>query len=225
MTGLAVAITDLNKAYPLDDGRTITAVKNATLELMPGLRTALVGASGSGKSTLLHLIGGLDLADSGTIIVGDTDITGLKPRGLAEYRSRVGFVFQQFHLIAALSLLDNVCAPLVGKKTLSERRERGMQMLDSVGLGERSKALPSQLSGGQRQRVAIARALVVEPELLLADEPTGNLDSQTSAEILELITSLHQDLGFTMVIATHDMGVARFCDSIVRVSDGSVTRE
>jgi len=220
MAGVAVELRDVTKAYPLGDGRTLTAVDHVSLRLPAGSRTALVGASGSGKSTLLHLMGGLDVADSGTIIVGDREITKLKPSGLADYRSSVGFVFQQFHLIPALSLLDNVCSPLIGKYTVAERRERGMELLESVGLAGRAKALPSQLSGGQRQRVAIARALVVQPDILLADEPTGNLDSHTGAEILELFADLHNKLGLTMVIATHDLGVAETCDRIIRVSDG-----
>ena len=223
MAGVNVALRDVTKTYPLGEGRTLTAVDHVTLDLPAGSRTALVGASGSGKSTLLHLIGGLDVADSGTIDVNGQVITGLSAARLAKYRARVGFVFQQFHLIPALSLIDNVCVPLVGAVPAAARKERGQAMLDAVGLGHRATALPSQLSGGQRQRVAIARALVVEPQLLLADEPTGNLDSHTGGEILELFDDLHQRLGLTMAIATHDLGVAETCDTIIRVSDGKVT--
>ena len=220
MTGVAVRLTDVSKIYQLGDGGMLPAVDHVTLSVAPGTRTALVGASGSGKSTLLHLIGGLDVPDTGTIVVGKTVITGVKPAQLADYRSRIGFVFQQFHLIPALTLLDNVAAPLIGKVGNKVRRHRAAAMLDAVGLGQRTTSLPSQLSGGQQQRVAIARALVVEPELLLADEPTGNLDSHTTEEILALFGELHRDFGMTMMMATHELEVAQTCESVIKMNNG-----
>ena len=219
----AVSLQDVTKQYRLGDGSTLRAADGVTLDLPAGEFIALVGPSGSGKSTLLHLIGAIDSPDAGTITVDGLTITGLSRNQLADYRAGVGFIFQQFHLIPTLTLLDNVCAPLIGRAPASSRRDRGQAMLDAVGLGARASALPSQLSGGQQQRVAIARALVVEPTILLADEPTGNLDSATAAEILDLIEDLHSRLGTTVVIATHDEGVARRCTVVIGVEDGRAT--
>ena len=223
MAGTDISLRNVTKKYALDSERSLTAVDDVSLDLAAGSRTALVGPSGSGKSTLLHLIGALDVPDSGTIIVGGETITGRSAAQLADYRSRVGFIFQQFHLIPALTLVDNVSVPLIGKAKAGERRARAIEMLDAVGLGHRVDALPRQLSGGQQQRVAVARALVVQPELLLADEPTGNLDSHTSEEILELFGTLHNRFGMTMVIATHETVVANTCNQIIRVNDGKAS--
>jgi putative ABC transport system ATP-binding protein len=220
MSGTEIALRNVVKSYSLDSDKLITAVDNASFDLPAGSRTALVGPSGSGKSTLLHLIGALDVPDSGTIVVGGETITGRSPAQLADYRASVGFIFQQFHLIPALTLVDNVSLPLIGNAKTAERRQRAVEMLNAVGLGHRVDALPRQLSGGQQQRVAVARALVVSPNLLLADEPTGNLDSHTSEEILELFESLHDSFGMTMVIATHETLVANTCNQIIRVNDG-----
>ncbi len=220
MRASGVVLDRVVKVYALGEGRTLRAADDVSLEIGAGRRTALVGASGSGKSTLLHLIGAIDRPDSGTIVVDGEPITGLNAAGLADYRATVGFVFQQFHLIPALSVIDNVCAPLIGRVRVAERRRRAGELLEAVGLAGRVKALPSQLSGGQQQRVAIARALVVRPRLLLADEPTGNLDSATAAEILELLGQLHSEFGTTIVVATHDVGVADACDDLVRIMDG-----
>ena len=223
MSGAAVLLDHVTKTYRLGDGSLLHAADDVTLAIEAGRRTALVGASGSGKSTLLHLIGAIDRPDSGTITVGDQVVTGLRGRHLADYRASIGFVFQQFHLLPALSLLDNVLAPLVGRR-VPDKKQRGLEVLDAVGLADRARALPSQLSGGQQQRVAIARALVVRPLLLLADEPTGNLDSVTAAEILDLLGELHGTFGTTVIIATHDPDVAATCDDIVRVEDGRARR-
>lgn len=220
---VAVRLQDVTKEYRLGDGSTLRAADQITLDLPAGELIGLVGPSGSGKSTLLHLIGAIDSPDSGAITVGDRVITGLSRKQLADHRAGVGFIFQQFHLIPTLTLLDNVCAPLVGRAPASARRSRGLAMLDAVGLAGRAMAVPSQLSGGQQQRVAIARALVVEPSLLLADEPTGNLDSATATEILDLVEDLHERLGTTAIIATHDEGVAARCSTVVGVEDGRAT--
>ena len=220
MAGARVSLTGVTKTYRLGDGSRLAGADEVTLAVGAGERVALVGPSGSGKSTLLHLMGAVDVPDEGTITVDDQTITGLGRRALADYRAGIGFVFQHFHLLPALTLLDNVCAPLVGRRFSGDKRARGRELLAAVGLGERASAFPSQLSGGQQQRVAIARALVAGPRLLLADEPTGNLDSATAAEILDLLEDLHQQLGMTTVIATHDAGVAASCSRVVRIEDG-----
>ncbi|MCA0297360.1 MAG: ABC transporter ATP-binding protein [Actinobacteria bacterium] len=223
--GVSVVLRQVTKTYRVGDGSRVWAADSVSLDIAAGSRTALVGPSGSGKSTLLHLIGAIDHPDSGTITVDGQVLGDLAGAGLARYRAGVGFVFQQFHLVPGLSLLDNVYAPMVGRRRLVNRRGRALAMLDAVGLADRHRALPSQLSGGQQQRVAIARALVGRPGLLLADEPTGNLDSATAVEILDLLTRLQQEFDTTVVIATHDPGVAASCDDIFRVADGSVTAD
>ena len=220
MAGARVSLAEVTKSYRLGDGSQLLAADHVTLEIAAGERVALVGASGSGKSTLLHLMGAVDVPDAGVIAVDDLTITGLGRRALADYRAGIGFIFQHFHLLPALTLLDNVCAPLIGRRFAGDKRVRGRELLDAVGLGGRASAFPSQLSGGQQQRVAIARALVAEPRLLLADEPTGNLDSATAAEILDLLEDLHHQLGMTTVIATHDAGVAASCGRVIRIEDG-----
>ena len=220
MAGAQVSLLDVTKSYRLGDGSRLVAADDVTLDIASGQSVALVGPSGSGKSTLLHLIGAVDVPDAGTITVDGQRITGLGRRALADYRAGVGFVFQHFHLLPALTLLDNVCAPLVGRPYEGDKRARGRELLEAVGLGARASSFPGQLSGGQQQRVALARALVARPKLLLADEPTGNLDSSTAAEILELIAELHEQLGMTVVIATHDTGVARTCARVLRIVDG-----
>jgi putative ABC transport system ATP-binding protein len=225
MTGAAVALESVSKHYRLGDGSLLTAADQVSLTIEAGTRVGLLGASGSGKSTLLHLIGAIDRPDSGRIRVGDIDITALPERKLADYRAGIGFVFQQFHLVPGLTLLDNVFAPLAGRAFDGDRRARARELLDAVGLAGRERALPAQLSGGQQQRVAIARALVAHPSLLLADEPTGNLDSATAAEILDLLTRLQAEIGTTVILATHDIAVATSCELVYRVSDGVVDED
>ncbi|GAA2018188.1 ABC transporter ATP-binding protein [Terrabacter terrae] len=219
-TGLAVRVEHVSKSYRLGDGSTLTAADDVTLHIEAGRFTCVVGASGSGKSTLLHLIGAIDRPDAGTIRVGEQDITSLSRRALADYRAGVGFVFQQFHLIPALTVTDNVLAPLVGRKISDDRRARAHDLLEAVGLADRKTALPSQLSGGQQQRVAIARALIGRPSVLLADEPTGNLDSQTAAGVMQLLVDLQHEHGTTLVMATHDQGIARSAERIIHITDG-----
>jgi putative ABC transport system ATP-binding protein len=226
-TGFGLHLTDVRKSYSSGNAAPITAVDNVSLDLAAGDTAALTGPSGSGKSTLLHLLGAIDAPDSGTIEIGGTDITGLDRGRLAAYRATVGFVFQRFHLLPALSARDNVTAP-----ALPRRRRlgfnpavRSQQLLDAVGLGDRAGALPSQLSGGQQQRVAIARALIMQPGLLLADEPTGNLDSATGAGIIDLLLALNAEHGTTLVIATHDPAIAERCGHVIRMHDGCVASD
>lgn len=210
----------VSKRYRVGDGSVVKAADDVSLQVSAGRRMALVGTSGSGKSTLLHLIGGIDAADEGRITVGEVEVTALKRRRLADYRATIGVVFQHYHLLPALTLIDNVAAPLMGRCPSTERRERALDMLDAVGLADRAPARPGQLSGGQQQRVAIARALVVRPSLLLADEPTGNLDSVTAAEIMDLLVRVQERHATTMILATHDLDVAASCDDMVEIRDG-----
>jgi putative ABC transport system ATP-binding protein len=192
------------------------------LRIEEGETVALTGPSGSGKSTLLYLLGALEEADAGTIDVAGERITALKRSELAAYRRRVGFVFQRFHLLPTLTALDNVIAPVLPYRVDFDRRTRARELLSSVGLEGREEFLPSKLSGGQQQRVAVARALIGGPRLILADEPTGNLDSRSSEEVLDLLMGLRERHGTTVVIATHDPDVVARCDRVVQLRDGKV---
>ncbi|MCW2793661.1 MAG: transporter [Nocardioides sp.] len=218
--GAGIAITGVTKTFVSPGGVNVAALRGIDVHAAAGSVTALLGASGSGKSTLLHLLGGMDHPDEGSILVGETDVARLSRRDLVRYRRTVGFVFQHFALLPALTARDNVMLPLVPYRTSFDQRERAEQLLDSVGLGDRPDALPSQLSGGQRQRVAIARALIGGPRLLVADEPTGNLDSATGAEVVSLLLKLREERGVTVVVATHDEALAERCDQRVRIADG-----
>jgi putative ABC transport system ATP-binding protein len=220
--GATIRIREVVKTYRLGDGSTLVATDRVSLEIQAATATALVGGSGSGKSTLLHLIGAIARPDSGTITVGDREITRLGRRDLADYRSTIGFVFQQFHLLPAFTALDNVLAPIAGRRVAFDRHDRARRLLSDVGLAGRETALPSQLSGGQQQRVAIARALVNDPRVVLADEPTGNLDSTTASEIIALLGDLRARLGTTIILATHDPDLAATCDRVVHIKDGQL---
>jgi putative ABC transport system ATP-binding protein len=217
-----VAVDGVAKRYPLDEGVVITALEDVTLTIEAKTVTAVMGPSGSGKSTLLHVIGAMDVPDEGKVRVGEIEITELSSKEKTAYRRRIGFVFQRFHLLAALSAADNVAAPLLPYKTSFDPHERARELLAAVGLDGRGDSLPSRLSGGEQQRVAIARALVNDPLLVLADEPTGNLDSRTSDEIMDLLLRLREERGATVLVATHDSLVASRCDSIVRIHDGRI---
>ncbi|MET7397702.1 ABC transporter ATP-binding protein [Dactylosporangium sp. NPDC005572] len=218
MTTGAVSITGLTKRFG-----SIAAADDVTLEIAPGSLTAVTGPSGSGKSTLLHLVGAIEAADGGTVVVDGVEVTALRRRRLSEYRRTVGFVFQRYHLLPALTALDNVVAPVLPFRVGFDKRQRARELLDAVGLADRERALPSQLSGGQQQRVAIARALIGAPRLLLADEPTGNLDSATGAQILDLLLDLREERGMTVLLATHEQQIAARCDRLLRLADGRVT--
>jgi putative ABC transport system ATP-binding protein len=221
--GSTVRVEDLSKRYTLDDGTEVAASDAVSLTIEPGALVAVTGPSGSGKSTLLHLVGGVDRADGGTIWVDQREVTALGGDALAEHRRHVGFVFQRFNLLGALTARDNVLAPVVPFRTPFDKVARADELLAAVGLAGRERALPSRLSGGQQQRVAVARALVWQPGLLLADEPTGNLDTRTSASILDLLLRLRAERGMTVLLATHDPVVAARCDRLVRLQDGRVT--
>jgi putative ABC transport system ATP-binding protein len=218
-----VRTTAARKAFALPGGDRLVAVDDVSLEIPSTSVVALTGPSGSGKSTLLHLIGAIERLDGGTIEVAGQSIGTLPRRRLADYRRTIGFVFQRFHLLPALTALDNVIAPVLPFKTGFDKRQRAQELLTLVGLGDRASALPSRLSGGQQQRVAIARALVNEPQLVLADEPTGNLDSRNGTAIVDLLLRLREERGTTVVIATHDPGIAERCDLRVHLRDGRLT--
>jgi putative ABC transport system ATP-binding protein len=219
--GAGVTVESLGKRYQTG-ATTITALGGVSLRVEAGGMVAITGPSGSGKSTLLHLLGAMDVADSGKVCVGEVEVTALSRREQVQYRRRIGFVFQRFYLLPALTALDNVAAPLLPYRTDFDKHARARELLRAVGLAGREESLPSELSGGEQQRVAIARALINDPILLLADEPTGNLDSETGSEILELLLELRRRRGMTVVVATHDMVVATRCEQVVRLLDGRV---
>jgi putative ABC transport system ATP-binding protein len=202
----------------------VDALRGVDLEIARGEFVALVGPSGSGKSTVLNLVGGLDRSTEGEIWIDGTRLSGSDEKTLTRHRrQRVGFVFQSFNLLPRLTAEENVALPLMFSGVPEkERRARARALLEQVGLGERLTHRPTQLSGGEQQRVAIARALVGQPALLLADEPTGNLDTATGVEIMRLLKELNQEHGLTLLVVTHDPEVAAFADRVVRLRDGQV---
>ena len=218
-------VEDVTKEYHIGRQR-IQALRGVRLEVAAGAFVAIMGASGSGKSTLLHAIGGLDHPTRGRIVVGGDEITALDEQALSAYRRRrVGFVFQKFNLIAAFTALENVAFPLIfAGVPLRQRRQSAERALEAVGLGSRQQHRPSELSGGEQQRVAVARALVNDPDLLLADEPTGNLDSQTSLEVMKLLREICE-AGRTVLLVTHDERLAGQAGHIVRMRDGAIAAE
>jgi putative ABC transport system ATP-binding protein len=218
-SGVGLEAEDLVKRYGRA-GAQVLALDGVRLRVRPGEAVALIGPSGSGKSTLLHLLGAMDTPTSGTIRVGDTQVHQLQGADAANYRRTIGFVFQGFHLLAAHSVLDNVLAPLIPTGGARSGETHAVDLLTLVGLGERLSALPAELSGGQRQRVAIARALINSPRLILADEPTGNLDTTTGEEVISLLLSLRERFGTTLILATHNYDVADQLDRIVKLIDG-----
>jgi putative ABC transport system ATP-binding protein len=223
-SGASVAVAGLSKRFRVA-GSEVIAADEITVDIAPGSVVAVTGPSGSGKSTLLHLMGGIEKADSGTITVDGTAITTLRRAELTRFRRGVGFVFQRYHLLPTLTALDNVIAPVLPYRVRFDKTKRARELLDAVGLGDRGRSLPAQLSGGQQQRVAIARALMNRPRLLLADEPTGNLDSKTSNEIVELLLELRREHGMTILVATHEAPIAARGDRLLRLRDGRIVED
>jgi putative ABC transport system ATP-binding protein len=220
----ALEVDSVTKTYPSEPP--VTALRGVSFSVAEGELAAIVGPSGSGKTTLLHLMGTLDRPSSGSVRIAGTDVAALSDREVAFLRaSRIGFVFQQFFLAEHKSLLDNVAdGMLYAGVKIARRREMALDALGAVGLAGRAEARPTQLSGGQRQRVAIARALAGAPAIILADEPTGNLDQATGQSILELFEALHQR-GATIVLITHDMGIARRMPRRIEVLDGRIVAD
>lgn len=212
---------NLRKAY-LFGGAKVHALDGVNISISAGEMVAVTGPSGSGKSTLMHILGCLDTPDEGEYFLEGENVATLSPNQLAAVRNRrIGFVFQSFNLLPRVSALENVELPLLYAGR-DDARTAAMNALDAVGLSDRQHHDPSQLSGGQRQRVAIARAMVSDPAIILADEPTGNLDSRTSLEIMELFAKLNQEGGRTIILVTHDPQVAGFCQRQIRFCDGRV---
>ena len=216
-----VEVRGLVKSYATATSR-VEVLHHLDLTVEAGEMLAIVGASGVGKSTLLHVLGGLDAFESGSVVIGDAAIHQMDDEARVRFRNRrVGFVFQFHHLLPEFDALENAEMPLlIGKVATAERRQRAQAVLQRVGLGHRLDHRPGALSGGEQQRVAVARALVARPSLLLADEPTGNLDEQTAAELQRLLREMHAEHGLTSIIATHNSELARACDRVMRLENG-----
>ena len=217
-----IHLEDIHKSYFMGK-QAINVLKGISLDILKNEYVALMGPSGSGKSTLMNILGCLDSPTRGTYILNDHDVSKMGDDELAEVRNKeIGFVFQQFNLLPRLSALENVALPLVyAGMPKKQRNEQAMEVVKKVGLEDRSHHKPNELSGGQCQRVAIARALVNNPSIILADEPTGNLDSKTSIEIMEIINKIHQG-GNTVVLVTHEEDIANFARKVIRLKDGII---
>jgi putative ABC transport system ATP-binding protein len=224
--GHAIQVRDVVKTYPLAAGE-VVAVDRLSLDIAQGEFVAVVGRSGSGKTTLLNLLAGIDRPTSGTVRVADADLGSLSESGLAAWRGRnVGLVFQFFQLLPTLTVIENVMLPMDFARTIpvGERRDRAQQLLERVGIGDQADKLPATLSGGQQQRAAIARALANDPPILLADEPTGNLDSTTAEAVLKLFADLHAD-GQTIVVVTHERDIRSIAGRQVTLVDGRIVTD
>lgn len=217
-----IKVHNLTKTYKMGK-ENVVALKDINLSIKEGEFVAIVGPSGSGKSTLMNIIGGIDTPLTGSIIIDGEDISKFKEKKLSEFRNKkIGFIFQSFNLDASLTALENVMLPLMfGSVELKKRKIMAQDMLNKVGLQDRLKHKPTELSGGQKQRVSIARALINTPKIILADEPTGNLDSKTGASIMELLKSLNAN-GYTIVLITHNMEEAKNANRIIEIRDGEI---
>ncbi|MCC7007636.1 MAG: ABC transporter ATP-binding protein [Acidobacteria bacterium] len=224
-----IRVRDLTKVYKMGDHE-VRALRGVSLEINTGEFVAVTGPSGSGKSTFMHIAGCLDRPTSGSYELDGRDVSRLSKDDLAAVRNqKIGFVFQGFNLLSRTSALDNVELPLLYRTKdqlkASERHRRAIEALDAVGLGQRHHHTPNQLSGGQQQRVAIARALITEPSMLLADEPTGNLDTRTSIEVMGIFQKLNKERGITVLLITHEMDIAEYATRLIRFRDGRVVAD
>ena len=223
-SGKILAVDGLVKYYGTGENQ-VRAVDHTSLEIERGKFTAIVGRSGSGKSTLLHLIGGLDRPDEGKVWIEGKDIFALKDDRLAAFRrKKIGFIFQDYNLIPSLNVWENIVLPL-GLDNRKVKREDVQEVLEKIGLTDKEETMPNALSGGQKQRTAIARALVTRPAIILADEPTGNLDSQTELEVMSLMKSCVTDFGQTLVMITHDEMIAQMADRVIEIADDKVVSD
>jgi ABC-type lipoprotein export system ATPase subunit len=221
----AIVLQSVTKKYRTQTGE-LAVLSDVNLTLDQGDALALVGASGAGKSTLLSIIAGLERPSSGTVITAGIDLGKVRAKELAAFRFRhIGFIFQQYHLIPTLTAIENVMLPCVPWKVDYNPRQRAAELLDLVGLGSRKDHLPAQLSGGEQQRVCIARALINRPSLLLADEPTGNLDDESATEVFQLIRTLSEEFQMALLMVTHDMNLARTFERVVRLKQGVLQEE
>ncbi len=225
----SISVHELTKTYVVGEVE-VRALRGVTLDVVPGQFVAVTGPSGSGKSTFMHILGCLDRPTSGRYMLDGRDVSRLSKDELAEVRNRrIGFVFQGFNLLARTNALDNVELPLLynpkARLKTADRHRRAMAALDAVGLGERHHHLPNQLSGGQQQRVAIARALINEPAIILADEPTGNLDSRTSIEVMDIFQRLNRERGITILLITHEHDIAEYAERLIAFRDGRVVSD
>ena len=218
-----IQLQKVTKTYKMGD-EIIHALNNVSLEIEKGEFVAIMGPSGSGKSTLANVIGGLDSPSSGQIIVGNQEITKIRDKALSTYRNKkIGFVFQTFNLHPHYTALENVMIPLVFAKISSrKRKQKAKKCLKAVGLGDRIKHKPNELSGGQRQRVSIARALANDPEIIIADEPTGNLDTKKGNEIISLLKNLNKETNTTLIVISHDQNIAKASSRIIKIVDGKI---
>ena len=224
MTGALLTVRGVDRSFGSGPGA-VHALRDVSFDVEPATMVALVGRSGSGKTTLLNVIGGLDRPDAGRVVVDDVEITGLDEDGLSRLRrDRVSYVFQTFGLIPVLSAAENVGVPLrLARADPKERENRVRLLLDLVGLADHAQQRPGELSGGQQQRVAIARALAASPRLLIADEPTGQLDAETGLAVMALLRGVVESEGVTAVVATHDPVMMALADRVIRIADGQVT--
>jgi len=221
-----IELKDIHKSYPLD-GFDLEILKGITLKIDTGEFVAIMGPSGSGKSTLMNILGCLDSPTSGSYLLDGKPVQNLMPDELAEIRNqKIGFVFQGFNLLSRTTALENVELPMVYSNIASSiRKERAENALKAVGLGERMHHMPNQLSGGQQQRVAIARAIVNDAPIIFADEPTGNLDTKMSVEIMQLFTELNEKMGRTIILVTHEEDIAKYAKRIIKIVDGEIDED
>ena len=220
--GLSISVQSITKEFKGDGIKTL-ALDHVSVDFKDGEFVSIVGTSGSGKSTLLSIVGTLDSPTEGQLLFNGKDTKQLSQKQLADFRfEHIGFIFQQFHLLPTLTVLENVMSPLFARKVPYNKKQRAEEVLAKVGLSDKVNSLPSQLSGGQQQRVAIARALIHEPNWLLADEPTGNLDTENSDIIFDLLSSLNKEKGCGVIFVTHDSGLAQKAERIIEMKDGRI---
>lgn len=220
-----IKLEDVWKVYQMDKVK-LEALRGVSLEINPGAFVSIMGPSGSGKSTLLNMVGCLDVPTEGKVILRGQDIATLSENELAQLRGKtIGFIFQEFNILSNLSALENVMLPMIFQRIpFEERRKKAIELLTSLGLGERIMHQPTELSGGERQRVAMARAFANDPEMVIADEPTGNLDSVTSRKIMEVLKDFHEKKGKTIIVVTHDPNIASYSRQMINIKDGQIVQ-